>query len=148
MTEIQQTNGAPIGGVTRALLLGWSLFLLGGFALARSLDPDPRGYGTHQQIGLPECSIRLMFSQPCPGCGMTTCFSHFVRGEFVAAGRSNPAGLVLAVLCVLMVPWSVVSAARGQTWLIEEPLSLLVFLVVAIGVLAVGTWLVAIWRNV
>jgi hypothetical protein len=147
MIRFRHTDGAPIGNLARTLLLAWAMFLLGGFALAWSLKPDPRGFGTHQQIGLPECSIRLLFSRPCPGCGMTTSFSHFVRGEFVEAGRANIAGLLLATLCVLMIPWSLYSAARGTTWLVEEPMMLLTLLIVVIGSIALVSWLLAVWRN-
>lgn len=148
MTRIRQSSGTPIGGLTRALLVAWATFLLGGFAVARTLEPDPRGFGTHQQFGLPECSVRLMFSRPCPGCGMTTCFSHFVRGEFVAAAQANPAGLLLAALCVVMIPWCLWSAARGTLWLIDEPMHLLTALIVIIAVIAMLSWMLAIWRNV
>lgn len=148
MNRFGQTDGAPIGNLARALLLGWAIFLISGFALARSLRPDPRGFGTHQQIGLPECSVRLLFSRPCPGCGMTTSFSHFVRGEFVEAGRANVAGLLLATLCVVMIPWSLFSAVRGTTWLVDEPMMLLTILIVVIGGIAMVSWLLAICRNV
>jgi hypothetical protein len=129
------------------MLLAWALFLLSGFVLAWSLKPDPRGFGTHQQFGLPECSVRLLFSRPCPGCGMTTCFSHFIRGEFVEAARANPAGILLASLCALMIPWSLISAVRGSTWLVQEPLILLTVLITLIGGIAFFSWLVAVWRQ-
>ncbi len=148
MNRFRPTNGAPLGGLARAILLAWAAFLLSGFAVARTLDPDPRGFGTHQQFGLPECSIRVLFSRPCPGCGMTTAFSYFVRGEFVAATRANPAGVLLAMLCVLMIPWSLVSAALGSIWLVEEPMTLLAILIAVIGCLAVLSWMIAIWRGV
>lgn len=148
MNRFRPINGAPLGGLARAILLAWAVFLLSGFAVARTLNPDPRGYGTHQQFGLPECSIRVLFSRPCPGCGMTTAFSYFVRGEFTAATQANPAGVLLAMLCVLMIPWSLVSAVQGSIWLVEEPMTLLAILIAAIGCLAVLAWLIAIWRGV
>ena len=147
MMRFRRTDGAPIGGVTRALLIAWALFLLSGFVVARVLKPDPRGFGTHQQLDLPECFFRLMFSRPCPGCGMTTCFSHFVRGEFVAAARANPAGILLAILCVVMIPWSLLSAARGHLWLVDEPMSLLTVLIAVIGALSLLSWVLAVWRS-
>lgn len=148
MIFVRQSDGAPIGTLARAMLMAWALFLVSGFVLAWCLKPDPRGFGTHQQMGLPECSIRLLFARPCPGCGMTTCFSHFVRGEFVEAGQANVAGLLLATLCVLMIPWSVLSAIRGTTWLVDEPMLLLTVLIAVIGVIALISWAVAIWRGV
>jgi len=148
MTQLRPTNGAPLGGLTRAMLLAWAVFLLSGFTVARTLKPDPRGYGTHQQFGLPECSIRVLFARPCPGCGMTTSFSYFVRGEFASAARANPAGVLLAMLCVLMIPWSLWSAWQGSMWLVEEPMTLLAILIAVIGCLAVLSWMFAIWRVV
>lgn len=148
MTQIERYTGARIGSVTRGLLLAWATFLVCGFVVARRLEPDQRGYGTHQQFGLPECSVRVMFSTPCPGCGMTTCFSHFVRGEFVAAARANPAGILLAMLCVVMIPWSLWSAIRGYIWLVDEPITLLLILIVIISVVAVLSWMIAVWRSV
>jgi hypothetical protein len=79
---------------------------------------------------------------------MTTCFSHFVRGDFVAAARANPAGLMLAMLCVVMIPWSLLSAARGYLWLIDEPVQLLIALITIIAAVAMLSWFIAIWRNV
>ncbi len=39
--------------------------------VARWLEPDAKGYGTHQQLGLPPCSSILLFGSKCPACGMT-----------------------------------------------------------------------------
>jgi hypothetical protein len=144
MKQFRPTAGAPLGSLARVLLVAWALFLIGGFATARSVRPDPRGFGTHQQFGLPECSMRLLFSRPCPGCGMTTCFSHFVRGEFLAAGRANVAGLMLATLCLVMIPWSLASAVRGSALLVDEPIRTLVILITLIGVVAGVMWLLGL----
>ncbi len=144
MTDFRQFDGAPVGRVGRAVLIAWAMFLLAGFTLARSLEPDSRGFGTHQQLGLPECSVRMLFSRSCPGCGMTTSFSHFVRGEFVAAARANETGLLLAIVCAVMIPWSVMSAARGRLWFVEDPLRVLAGLTIALSGIAVVLW---IWRQ-
>ena len=146
MTVFQQT-GAPVGRIGRALLCVWSVLLICGFVVARWLEPDPRGFGTHQQLGLPECTIRTLFARPCPGCGMTTCFSYFVRGDFASAARANPAGVLLAMLCVLMIPWSITSAVNGRFWMVEEPLTSLAVVIAAIGVVASLAWLVAFMRH-
>ena len=66
----------------RLLLVVWSVILLAGFALAARLEPDPRGFGTHQRLGLPPCTFQSMFNIPCPSCGMTTSFANVVRGRF------------------------------------------------------------------
>ena len=145
MTHFRQFEGAPVGRVGRAALFAWAMFLIAGFALARSLEPDPRGFGTHRQFGLPECTFRLLFSRACPGCGMTTSFSHFVRGEFAAAGRANETALLLAVLSAVMIPWSLSSAARGRLWFVDDPVSVFAGLVIALGAISVALWVIRMW---
>ena len=145
MTSFRQFDGAPVGRVGRAVLFAWAMFLIAGFALARSLEPDPRGFGTHRQIGLPECTFRLLFSKPCPGCGMTTSFSHFVRGEFAAAARANETALLLAILSAVMIPWSLSSATRGRLWFVDDPVQVFAGLVIALGGIAVALWVIRQW---
>lgn len=131
-------EGYPVGAGPRGLLAVWVLFLVAGFAVARSLDPDPRGYGTHQRLGLPECSLRMLFGIPCPSCGMTTSFANFTRGRFVSAFRANPAGLMLAAVCAVQVPWGLASVVRGRLLGMQNPsetaFSIILVLVVAICV--------------
>ena len=145
MTSFRQFDGAPVGRVGRAVLFAWATFLIAGFTLARSLEPDPRGFGTHRQIGLPECTFRLLFSKPCPGCGMTTSFSHFVRGEFAAAARANETALLLAILSAVMIPWSLSSAARGRLWFVDDPVQVFAVLVIALGAISVVLWVIRQW---
>ena len=99
MTYLTGSGGYPVARSGRWLLFGWSLFLISGFTLAWNLEPDPRGFGTHQSLGLPPCTFRALFGIPCPGCGMTTSFSHLVRGNVVQASRANIGGVLLALLC-------------------------------------------------
>lgn len=131
MSVIQKSYETPVETVGRVTLLGVALALIGGFLVALLVTPDPRGYGTHQQFGLPPCTFRLLFGIHCPGCGMTTCFAHFVRGQFVEATRANLAGVVLAMTSALLIPWCLYSAAIGRTWKVSDP-------VTAGGGLAIG----------
>ena len=101
VTIQEEQAGYPLSWVSRVLLAMWSLCLVAGFAVALALEPDPRGYGTHERLGLPGCTFRTIFGVRCPSCGLTTSVAHFVRGHFVAAARSNVAGLLLAVVCAL-----------------------------------------------
>lgn len=107
------STGRSVGWLVRWLLVLVSLLLLGGFGLATTVQPDSRGFGTHQQFGLPPCSFRVALGVPCPSCGMTTSFASFVRGDFSGSIAANPAGFLLAVACLGAIPWSWVSAARG-----------------------------------
>lgn len=71
---------------------------------------------------------------------MTTCFAHFVRGAWGAAGRSNPAGLFLAFVCLVQIPWCWISMALGRYWLVGEPERTLVWLVGTIVVVTLLNW--------
>jgi hypothetical protein len=67
------------------------------------LDPDPRGYGTHEQLGLPPCGFLRDHGVPCISCGMTTAFAAMAHGQPLLALRSNPFG-VLLFLAMLLAP--------------------------------------------
>jgi hypothetical protein len=140
MSDIRQPLEAPVGNGGRAALLGIAFVLIVGFGIALLLDPDPRGYGTHQQLGLPPCTFRLLFGHPCPGCGMTTSFSHFVRGQFVNAVHANLAGTLLASVCALLIPWCLWSAWSGRLWMVSDPVSVAGVLSICLATLTVLLW--------
>lgn len=110
------TNSARIsrGEVVLAVLAVVAIAVV--FALAGWMTPDPRGFGTHQQLGLNECVFRNLMGINCPHCGMTTSFCWFVRGEFGHALRANVAGTLAAVMCVVAVPW-LVSSVIARRWI-------------------------------
>lgn len=71
------------------------------FAVAALLNPytptgQPRILGTHEQLGLPSCGFKTITGHPCPGCGMTTCFSLLMHGDLQSAWTTNWAGVVAA----------------------------------------------------
>jgi hypothetical protein len=90
--------------LTVALLSAAAILVL---ALAAWVEPDPRGYGTHERLGLPPCGLMAVTGVPCPSCGLTTSFAHAVRLHPLAAARAQPLGLLLvlvAFLCALAGP--------------------------------------------
>lgn len=87
-------------------------------AIARCLVPDVRGFGTHEQLGLPACAFRVFTHVPCPGCGLTTAFAHMVRGEVLASFAASPVGALACVLTCLSVPLASFGALRG--WSLSE----------------------------
>src|SRR5690606_18756717 len=113
-SEYPQPRGYPLRRAGRVFVVFWSLLLATGLIVAYRLDPDPRGFGTHQQMGFPPCSFRTFFGISCPSCGMTTSFALFTKGRLLEAARANVAGLLLAGFCAVQIPWCWVSAARGQ----------------------------------
>jgi len=90
-------------------------------ALASRLTPDPRGFGTHQQLGLPPCGFLTATGITCPHCGLTTSFCWFVRGEWDQSWHVNPAGSLLAVGCVGLWPFLLVMCLRGNWAGIRAP---------------------------
>lgn len=137
--------GSPVSRSARWGLVVFGGLLLAGFAVAAGLPPDPRGFGTHQKLGLPPCTMLTWFNRPCPGCGMTTCFAHFVRGQFRDAARANPAGLFMAVTCAGLIPWCWVSAARGRYLGCDDPWTPLALLLASWGVVGLVVWIIRWW---
>ena len=80
-----------------------ALLLITLLSVARTLQPSQQGLGTHQQLGLPPCSLRILAGIRCPACGMTTSWAHFVRGNWIASGRANVGGFLLACLSLVVV---------------------------------------------
>jgi len=66
------------------------------FAFGAWLTPDVAGHGTHEQLGLPPCSMKMFTGKPCPTCGYTTAFSHVAHGQLGRAMTVQPAATLLA----------------------------------------------------
>ena len=139
-TTQSRGDGFPLRPAARGLLAAWGLFLAAGFALAASLDPDPRGYGTHQRLGLPPCTVRALFGVPCPTCGMTTSFANFVRGRFVRSAAANATGSLLATACAAQLPWIAVSVLRGRLVGVRRPDRLALAVALPLAALALAEW--------
>lgn len=52
---------------------------------------------------LPPCLWRRLFGGACPGCGLTTAFTHLVRLEFRAAIEAHPLSPLIALLLVACI---------------------------------------------
>jgi hypothetical protein len=124
------------------------------FSVALHLDPnrDSKVWTeeTHRQLGLPQCTFRFVTGMPCPSCGMTTSFAHLVRGDVWDSMRANFAGTFLAVVCLVYLPWTLISVWRGRyLWFasLEDTFLrlLIVFMFLMLGrwviVLALHLWL-------
>ncbi|MEM9414431.1 MAG: DUF2752 domain-containing protein [Planctomycetota bacterium] len=86
-------------------LLALPVFLAGStvLGLAAWMDPDARGMGTHQQLGLPPCSFEQVTGFPCATCGCTTSFAHAAEGSLLTSFITQPFGAVLAVMTAMAV---------------------------------------------
>jgi hypothetical protein len=143
--HVDCSNGYPLTRTSRALLAVWSLLLLAGFGVAFWLEPDPRGFGTHQKLGLPPCLFQLLFGIPCPNCGMTTSFAYFIRGDLRQAAHANFAGLVLAIVCAAQIPWCWWSVYCSRLWKVNRPDVLVVSLVLTLAAVCVLQWVLRLF---
>jgi hypothetical protein len=80
---------------------------------AAFLTPNPEGHGTHTQLGLPPCGFLVFTSYPCPGCGLTTAFSHMIRFDLFGAWHANPFGIALFSATAAFVPFAALGFVRG-----------------------------------
>ncbi len=88
------------------LALGLALPL--GLAVAGVfLDPDPRGFGTHEQLGLWPCRSMALLRIPCPGCGVTTSVALAVRGRLLDSLATQPFGTLFVLLSLAFSAWSI-----------------------------------------
>ncbi|MCG8450556.1 MAG: DUF2752 domain-containing protein [Pirellulales bacterium] len=102
---------------------------------ARYLEPDPRGFGTHEQLGLTPCYFRQSTGHICPTCGMTTAWAHALRGDIGRAASTNLGGALLCLLVLWGAPWLMISTIMGRPWGVK--LAPKVLLVIATAWLAV-----------
>ncbi|MBC7783141.1 MAG: DUF2752 domain-containing protein [Burkholderiales bacterium] len=101
-------GGPPrLGWLSRLLALAIALGALCVLLTAARLIPEAGGIGTHTQLGLAPCAFLDRTGIPCAGCGMTTSFAHFVRGQVFASFFAQPFGFVLAV-CTAVVFWGAI----------------------------------------
>jgi hypothetical protein len=110
---------SPNTVITRATPIeraAWVLIALASWPIlvvAAWLRPDARGFGTHQQLGLPPCAFSAVTGVPCPGCGLTTSFAHMAHGHIVAAFGAHLMGPPLfAIVCTVAfyAPFAIVRA--------------------------------------
>jgi hypothetical protein len=109
--------------MSRGLRLALCIVVLGlitVFITATRIDPyrpdgTARDQATHTQLGLAPCSMMVLLGKPCPACGMTTAFALLIRGDMVNALRANWAGVLLAIIWIMLIPWGLVSIVLKRT---------------------------------
>jgi Protein of unknown function (DUF2752) len=135
-------------GVRHGLAI-FALVLMAVLGVAAWLHPyDQEGrpllMETHVQLGLPPCTFRLLTGLPCPSCGMTTSFALLVRGDLAASLRANWAGTLLAVVCMLLIPWSLFCAYRGRLYFIASIERALTTMVIAFLSIVLLRWFIVL----
>lgn len=135
---------APRVRASRAARVAWAGAALACAAIlsvAIYLEPDPRGFGTHQRFGaaLPPCSFMQTSGLPCPTCGMTTAFSSVVRGRLASAFIAQPAGFVFCLATISIFLFSLYVSISGWTiWINWDRIS--TRLMLGLGLIIVAGW--------
>jgi hypothetical protein len=112
--EVHSGDRQRLGWLSRGLLVVAAVLLTGVLGLSRVLTPDPRGYGTHTQLGLRPCTFAVMTGRLCPTCGMTTAYAWFMRGRIDRSWQVNPAGCLLAAFTPPLIVWMLACALRAR----------------------------------
>lgn len=113
-------------------------FLLFSFWIVLfSLTPDPRGFGTHEQLFLPPCFFHWLTQLPCPACGLTTSFAHLVNGNIMQAIHTHRLSPILFMMFVLLTGHAIRSLLKKQNfWLfLNGEKTTFVSMVLVIGLL-------------
>ncbi|HEU5118155.1 MAG TPA: DUF2752 domain-containing protein, partial [Isosphaeraceae bacterium] len=113
-----------------------AVVVLSPLAVAGGLRPDPRGFGTHTQLGLAPCPYWSRTGKKCPWCGLTTASAWVVRGRFGSAWNANPAGCWFVLSSLAVGIWLIRVGLTGQTWparSLDGPLVLWVLALVSVG---------------
>lgn len=98
----------------RTFLISVAIAIAMGFAVARGLDPEVSGIGTHRQLGLSECPTLARTGMPCPTCGMTTAIAWLTSGHLVQAWSTKPAAVFLAFGAAAIAIWAAASGWCGK----------------------------------
>jgi len=129
------------------LLLALAGLVIVGFAVIGVFtEPDVRGYGTHEQLGLAPCMPMRLWNVPCPGCGVTTSAALAVRGSLVASFLNQPFGLLATLLAAAYVPWATFQHLRGRDLSQRLDGALAGRWGIILGVVLVLAWFYKLWR--
>ena len=125
------------GRLTALVIAGAALAVL---VIGLLLSPSPTGMGTHKALGLQPCQFLATSGLPCPTCGMTTSFAHFVRGEWLRSFYVQPMGFLgaLATGAIFWACFYIAVTGRPIHRLIKQ-VPMLTLVVTSIG-LAIAAW--------
>lgn len=103
-------NRGRYRAINTLLFIGAALIL----GVATTLDPDPRGTGTHLQLGLQPCVFLSSWGIPCPACGWTTSFALMVNFKVIAAFITQPFGAILSLITIALAITSASEAMKPR----------------------------------
>ncbi|MBL8677683.1 MAG: DUF2752 domain-containing protein [Myxococcales bacterium] len=108
---LAEDRATPLGRFVWALLGAGAATVVG---LSLWLTPNPSGFGTHRQLGLPPCEFGAMTGIPCPGCGLTTSFAHTAHGHFIAGFAAHLMGPPLFLVTLFVALYAPIAIAKRK----------------------------------
>lgn len=148
--EPEILDALPVmAGWVRVLLVFLALCFGGILTIAVLLNPyngdgSAKRMETHRELGLPPCTFYKMTDLPCPSCGMTTSFALLMHGDVLNSLRANWTGTILALGCLLYIPWSLASVCVGRTLYVRSLESLLLILILGFMACLILRWVVVL----
>lgn len=129
-----------VAWVYRLLGLLLCVLPLGLLVVASGLEPSESGLGTHQQLGLPPCTILVLFGVRCPSCGMTTSWAYFAQGQFVQSATVNLGGFLLAIYSLVFSCFCCLFTFQGRmpTYAAQKWLAISLLAIVAVTLVGWG----------
>jgi hypothetical protein len=131
----------PAYRTERILTLLVFLTCAGLVTLGWILEPDPRGIGTHSQLGFGECGLVISRGMPCPACGMTTAFAYGVRFNLIDGFRAQPAGLLAALLAYAAAVLSLIFAVVGKNPFVIFTKKRVYILLIIVIIIIAASWI-------
>lgn len=113
---IPLADGPVAPWVDRTLAAGVGIAASVAFGALARIQPDPRGYGSHEQLGMDACSWPVVYGIPCPTCGCTTAACLLVHGRIVEAFATQPFGAAVAAFGTLVGVHAVLCLLRGRSF--------------------------------
>jgi len=154
--ELETVEQSPVlTAWVRGTLVGIALGLVTVFSIAAWLKPySAKGQAlrmeTHMQLGLPACTFKHVTGLPCPSCGMTTSFALLIHGDVWNSLQANAVGTLLAVFCLLLIPWCLASAVLKRPLFVVALEWTLIRIIMCFLVLMLTRWALVVgmaWWN-
>jgi hypothetical protein len=65
--------------------------------------------------GFEGCIVKHVTDVPCPSCGSTRSVTALLKGSFVEAIYSNPFGIIIAIILLIVPPWLLFDVSSGKS---------------------------------
>jgi hypothetical protein len=140
LTNIREGPVHP--GIDRGIAAAILLIAVVMVGLLRMLEPDGRGVGTHEQLGMAPCGwAQGADGIPCPTCGVTTAACHLIHLSPVQAAITQPFGAALALAGLVLAAAAAFCLVRQKSFL--DLIAWLPYGTIVIGftVLLLASWL-------